>query len=466
MKKVTAKQFDLLNQATPKTRKEFFQNNFVAWWLFYYRRNFVYPLSDFHYEWLETLVNTELHILIEAFRWALKSEMVRAYIVWCICYNKHKFIVWQSYENKSSEESVRNIAKMLLNPLLTIDFWGLFPLSSPKDDLSKKSVTNFNSTNWVKVVSRSMWEKLRGAWTYEYETGSARPDLLILDDIDVTDSVANIDVIDKNYRKITWETIWALSKDKARIIFLWNTINADWIVPRFTKEKKESEFWKIFRQPLLDVEWKSTWGFITDLKIKEFKEEWEISFNQNYLLIPYLVWDAIIKRHQIKYAEYLPDFKSIVIAVDPAISEKTKSDSFAIVVTWTVWNSYYILEAIELKGTDKDPFKATQIVKNLYIKYNANKVIIETTAFQAVMAKLFKAEWIATQEIKPHRDKVTRLMEKQSLFEQWRVFFNTTWTQALVNQLLEFPAVKHDDLVDAMVYSFSDKKKKIVMARL
>lgn len=63
--------------------------------------------------------------------------------------------------------------------------------------------------------------------SYDEETGSARPTLLILDDIDVIDAVRNQDIINKNEQKINNETIGAMSKEKARIIFLGNTILGD-----------------------------------------------------------------------------------------------------------------------------------------------------------------------------------------------------------------------------------------------
>jgi hypothetical protein len=40
----------------------------------------------------------------------------------------------------------------------------------------------------------------------------------------------------------------------------------------------------------------------------------------------------------------------------------------------------------------KDPFRSVQIVKELYSKYKANYVIVETVAFQQVMSKLLKQE--------------------------------------------------------------------------
>ena len=119
---------------------------------------------------------------------------------------------------------VRNVAKMLVSKSIITDYGNLFPFATAKEDMSKKSITNFDTTNGIKIVSRSMGEKLRGASFFDEETGSSRPTMLIIDDIDVMDSVRNTDIIDKNYSKLNNETIGAMSKERSRVIFLGNTI--------------------------------------------------------------------------------------------------------------------------------------------------------------------------------------------------------------------------------------------------
>jgi len=456
-------QLDAMNWAS---RVEFFSQwwseIFLLWWFFYFRENFIVKLADFHYIWIEALFEDK-NVMLEWFRWSIKTTLVIAVTTYKITHKMTKFVVWQSFEDTASTENTTNIARNLLNPRIVADYWKLFKLSwGNKEDLEKKSVSNFDTSNWVKVRAASLWQKLRWALSK-----TDRPDLLIVDDIDVSDSVRNITTIDKNYRKLTWETFWAMTKTwDARIYFLWNTINQDWIVPRFRKEKKATKNWLVYHQPLI-VEWKIIWDFFTEKTLDKIKEdEWTWAFNQNYLLIPYAWWDTIIKREHIQYKDIIPDCKDITIWVDPAISEKTQSDPFAITITWCIWDNYYVYEAIELIWKQKDPFNAVKIIKNLYIKYRANRVVVETVAFQKVMSILLKNEWLATEEVNPSRDKVTRLMEKQYIFEQWKIWFKTEWTESLINQLLEFPNVIHDDLVDSLVYSIRKKKKWMVFTSL
>ena len=76
-----------------------------------------------------------------------------------------------------------------------------------------------------------------------------------------------------------------------------------------------------------------------------------------------------------------------------------------------------------MNGKDKDIWRATSVVKSLYQKRNANLVVVETVAYQAVLKTVFQNMWLAVEEIKTSKDKRTRLMEKQILFENHRVYF-------------------------------------------
>lgn len=278
------------------------------------------------------MAETELSVLLEAFRGSLKTELVKVYLVYCICYQIEPYIVIQSFDSTGSEEMVRNVAKMLVSRSIVTDYGNLFPFETMKEDFSKKSVVNFNTTNGIKVVSRSLGEKLRGASSYDEETGSSRPTLLVLDDIDVMDSVRNVDIIEKNYAKINNETIGAMSKEHSRIIFLGNTILGDGIVRRFVNTKNNNPFWKVYRQPLFDDNGKITWDFFTPDMVEKIKaDEGPDAFLQNYQLIPKVLSGTPVFKDsdkitqiQFPYKEiegfklYLPPQDDLVMGIDIA----------------------------------------------------------------------------------------------------------------------------------------------------
>lgn len=276
------KQLIELSNSSPAVRRAFFKDHFFAWWIYYFSENFVCPLAPFHFDWMETLEKTDKNILIKWFRWSIKTTLTIAYITHSIAYNKYKFIVWQSFESWSSKRATMQIALSLMNEKLENDYWIFFSPTGSREDFEKKAIGDFDTRNGIKILSTSLGEKLRGAISR-----NARPDLLILDDIDVTDSVRNSKIIDKNEQKIKGETIGAMSKDKSRILFLWNVINTDGVVPRFENEKKNDPNWKIFVQSLYNEDGSIAWEFFTHEMIEKIKSnEWPQAFAQNYLLEP------------------------------------------------------------------------------------------------------------------------------------------------------------------------------------
>ena len=440
------------------------EQHLLLFWLYYFADVFKYNCAEFQKEWTKDMMKDK-HLLLIWFRESAKTVWATIKIIHNILYRKKRFQMVYSYDKRKSTSRLYDIAVHLqANKLLIYDFWEVFPTAKQyHDETQKRSIPEFITTNWIKIKASSIWESPR--WeNYFAKDWAFRPDFIVLDDIDVEKSVQNIEIIDKNYNWLRSELFWWISED-CQILFLWNIIKSDWITIRLEKDYWNNSDWIIRKKALIE-DWKITWDRFTDEDIEKRKALlWSVSFNQNYLLIPYSWGDAIIKRHQIKYYTWSYIFDSVIIAIDPAISEKTKSDSFWIVVTWILWDLYYIIEAIELKWEDKDPFKAVWIICALYMNYKANYVIVESVAFQQVMSKLLKQKWIATKEVKPHKDKVTRLLEHQYLFEQWKILFSDKcWT--LISQLLEFPNVNHDDLVDALVYSLGKKKTQFMMTGL
>lgn len=287
---------DELHKMKPHERVQYFAKadgfTFFLWWVFYFPESFKCELAPFHFDAIHYYMDTDINILWEWFRSCLKTEITKIYMVNSICYKRWNYIVVQSYDSDSSDDMVTNISRMLNKGILVHDYGELYPFNSKKEDFAKKSVAHFDTTNGVKVKAKALLEKIRGAVTYDEDEWSSRPDLLVLDDIDTTDSVRNVMIVDKNDTKLRQETIGAMSQEKQRIIFLGNTITVDWIVRRFAtmakaNEQTERPNWKYIRTPLYDEFGKCMWkDFFTDEVIEKVKaSQWD-AFEQNYLLIP------------------------------------------------------------------------------------------------------------------------------------------------------------------------------------
>lgn len=360
------------------------------------------------------------------------------------------------------------------------DFWNLYyPEFAIKNWQKRiKRLDKFVTENECYIRAMSLWTSPR--WkNYTASDWKYRPDLLIFDDVDTIASCNSRKKIDKNFEFMLNEVLWGTT-GATQMIFLGNTIYEDWIVPRFEEHIKNDKNWECIILPIYE-DWKIVWDrFVeTDEEAEELnygiidsnkkytsleterRRLWTISFNQNYLLIPYVLWQHIITRDMIQYIDKkdLPKFDKIQLWVDPAVSEKEWSDRFAISVVWFADRKKYVLDSIWLEWTEKNIKKAMNIVYNMYVKYNVNRVFVETVAYQLVLKTIFKEMWMAVEEVKTTKDKTTRLMEKQIQFENHDVYFVPETTTELVDELLVFPNWEHDDRIDSMLFAMTEQNK-------
>ena len=431
-------------------RVRYFEHNFTAFFLFHF--NEATNLQDFHYQWCDDFESGD-NVLLKAFRGSWKTTIARAYAVWCIVYQKHDYIIVQSFEDVLSGAWVHQVAKILFEDSIVQDYGFLFPIETKKEDLAKKSVTNFETTNGVKIESKSLGQTLRGANTYKKGKGSSRPSLLFLDDIDVDKSVKNVEIIDANERKILTETIGAMNARKSQIVFLGNVIIDDGVVPRFVTKFTGKKKWRIREQPLIDESWQCVWSEVfTDDIIEELRVSQGSGFDANYLLIPWINWQSIIPRSLIKTADRYPAWCRIIIGIDPAFSLKTTSDALAICVTAHLNGNKYVLACYELEGNQKQEAVYRPFIKQIYTTFKASLIRIESNNGWELIGRQLQSDGMAVDIITATKDKVTRLKEKESDFTQGKVVF-LPGTESLQERLARFPNVKKDDIVDAMVYS-------------
>lgn len=433
-------------------RVQYFEHDFTSFFTYHWG----WDLKEFHENWLESMEEW-YNVLLKWFRSSRKTTIARGYAVWCICYQKHDYIAVQSFEDVLSGAWVHQVAKMLLEDSIVEDYGVLFPLESKREDLAKKSVSNFESTNGVKIESKSLGQTLRWANVYKRGKWAKRPTLLFLDDIDVEKSVKNIDIIDDNERKISGETIGSLDPKKRQIIFLWNVINEDGIVPRFVKKYKGKKSWHVYEQPLIYEDGTNAWPeeFTQEIIDKILEDEWQTSFNQNYRFIPYVDGQSIIPRSLIKTTDRYPKECRITIGIDPAFSLKTQSDAIGICVTWHLNGNKYVLAFYELLATQKQEKVYRPFIKQVYNTFWVRRIRIENNNGGEIIGRQLQEDGMAVDIITTTKDKVTRLKEKESCFTRGEVYF-LPWTEELQDRIVRFPNVKRDDIVDWFVLSLDD----------
>src|SRR3990167_375747 len=150
--------------------------------MYYFHDFFTHKIADFHYEAYQDLKFKKYKYLIwEWFREGGKTTIIKMFITWCICFAKKNYIIFICYKKETAKRRLYDIALWLqTNKLIINDFGQLFYEGASEDKFSKKkAVSEFITTNKIKVEASSTQEPLRGR-VYDRH----RPDLLIFDDFE------------------------------------------------------------------------------------------------------------------------------------------------------------------------------------------------------------------------------------------------------------------------------------------
>ena len=158
---------------------------------------------------------------------------------------------------------------------------------------------------------------------------------------------------------------------------------------------------------------------------------------------------------------------TLVITVDPAISEKTTADYFVVMVVGAHANgTRWVLDM----KRDRLPIAGqVQAVLEMYgswkARANVTTIGIETVAYQKALKQLLDAAGrsvgisLPTRELKPGtHDKIMRLSRWQPSFERKEIRIQKTVHASLLEEITGFTRdgklrPSHDDTVDALTYA-------------
>ena len=392
-------------------------------------------------------------------RWHWKTTTITIDLLHSMLYKIYKSQIYVATAWLWEETLWKISSELQSNLLIREVFWDLIP----KQDKETKEAhwakkfrqRHIELLNGVKLESVSKWQAIR--WK--------RPERIVVDDIDKEAPNPS------EWKKTREWFFWSLYNTLLpgwKVIVIWTIV---WNLC-LVKQLKDKWWNTIEYQAIINGKplWAEMWS-MEELQTRK-EEIWSLMFNQEYMNIPLNSEDTIIKEEMLKFFSLKNDdiqFDFIYMWLDPAISEKQTADDFWITITWISWKNRYVLKNIWLKWTQKTTENRKKTIKRLYEEYDVDRIYIEDNGFQALIKDEIKSLNMAAQWITSVKDKVTRLLIWQGSFETWTIYFNIDddETLNLQQQLLQFPDVPHDDLVDSMVLSFwqkTKKKKKIQVA--
>ena len=312
-----------------------------------------------------------------------------------------------------------------------------------------------------------------------------RPDLLIFDDSEYEELVYNPDRMRKWKKWVFSSAIPAMTPDGA-VLWIGTPLPNSLL-----GELQENGGWDFINCPISDAHGTPAWvdrfpSAWIESKKKEFKEIGEInSWYQEFELKIISEAEQIFKPDMMRYKSVgeLPEDLDYYVTCDLAISSATGADKTAFVVTAIdLDNNVYVVEIYAERSAPSVQVGALLSIASRY--YNKNKRPIYIGMERGALKHAFIDQWDRRlldidygykipriQDLDPYggkNSKNKRIQQLETLFYRKKVFFVRAIQNVglLEEELLAYPASKHDDISDALSYllqivSWREKPKVI-----
>lgn len=358
----------------------------------------------------------------------------------------------------------------------------------------------FTTANQVRVLARGSNMKVRGLKYRHW-----RPDFVLIDDLENDEQVVKPERRDKLMNWFKRALLRALAAKGAQIAIIGTVLHQDSLLNNALLGEKGFAGWRRHRWAALiegeDGQVKSLWPALfpvenllrmrddpsyehylgpvafaqemqnqaIDDRARIIKAEWIYGSDDNKFTY------SLTDKETQWAASHPPDHKSwleteikqIIMAVDPAISEKQTADEFALVVIG-VDTAGHIWELDVYKERIGDVDVQVEKIIDYALQWKPDRVKVEAVAYQAGLARLVRKRaaergtHLPIQEVRPDKDKFRRAVIHSANFAGGLVHLRTDHPlfDAFVAQILDFPMAAHDDMFDAYMHAAEDLVQK------
>lgn len=401
---------------------------------------------DFHREIYKLITSDSLRVAIATPRGTSKSTIVSLiFVLHQALFEQAKFIIIISDSYSQSVLFLEAIKSELENNEKLQAIFG-----NQKSD--RWSEGDIELANGVRIMAKGQSMKVRGLKHKEH-----RPDLVILDDLENQELIANSDRRDKLKRWFYGELMPALDIEKGKIVYIGTILHYASLLNTTIRDNTwDTRLYKVIDNDKLLWPERYPREKIEAIK-KEYTQKGVLDeFYCEYMNDPVTSENADFKQEWFKYYEpkdIIDKKLNIFTAVDPAISEADNADYTAIITCGVDdRNNLYILELVRKRLNPPD------LISELFridSKYKPVKIGIESVAYQKSLIFFTKEEmrrrnhFMNIEEIKVNKDKELRIRRLIGRYQAGTIFHRFYMTD-LEDELLRFPKAEHDDCADSL----------------
>ncbi|MDR3169315.1 MAG: hypothetical protein LBU27_06235, partial [Candidatus Peribacteria bacterium] len=189
--------------SNPRTARELFDNDFDEFYNYIFSEECYYPHAPRHTTYKQRLQEGK-NILLIGHRESIKTQLAVAYVIWCICAKKKHFIIRSAFNKLDAETRIYDIRNVFEENEKIKRIYGKLLHDSELDKGKYKKTANIKQIhfrNGAFLKASSLTTSTRG-WNHKINNITHRPDLYVGDDVDTNESVANENIIEKNYLRL------------------------------------------------------------------------------------------------------------------------------------------------------------------------------------------------------------------------------------------------------------------------
>lgn len=441
-------------------------------------------MADFHWEMaqdIDDLVEGNVNeVAWIEFRESTKTSLAKAHMVRRICYSQRKYMNVDSYDKGNAEQFLFDVVQELQNNEKIIqDFGNLYNEPRTQTDKTKKRITDFITTNKIRVEAHSTQESVRGR-TF----GSNRPDELILDDIETKNTVRSKAAMDQ-VRGHLKEFYGGLAPN-ATIMYLGNYITEYGIIHDLITRSKTDNKLRVRMVPVAEedmgkINWPGKYVW-TDaeadlanktrpkdrplVSLESKKKQLGADFWPEMMNQPVDEANAEFKREWFQYITWealrLKSTRCFV-TIDSAASKKETADFSGITIEWVDKENKRYRKAYRLK------VNSMELIDHIFYihkAYRPEKFGIEETIYLLAIKPFMDEEmrkrgtYISIYPVKHNQtSKETRIRGMIPYYMSRSIWHIEGECGDLEDELLRFPNSQHDDVSDSAAYmlDFSEK---------
>lgn len=434
-------------------------------------RHLIKPCCDDHWDLIEALGDdTQLHLCIKATRSLGKTLYAgRFFPLYLICTSHYPEIQTFSRTGGAaglSAKSMNWITREIESNLPLRAFYGL----EPGDSWGQEHIEIRRADGHViDLYCRGKRASARG-----------NRGIVIIDDPQNTDDCKSETVLERDKDWLLEDILPILLEDQ-RLIFIGTPISPISLLS--TVEKLPGVKTLCFTAEKPKHSGKSAWPEQWSNEFLELRKQ-QMGLDRyasEYLCEPRVPGTPVFKAEWFQYYEpdsvqferISKDFVFTVTGFDGAESKATQADYTAIVTVSATEGAkpdYYVRDVRRERWSVKEG--AEQLLLT-YDTYKQNQTVVESRCAppnkDAIIEELEERQriyhkYVNVRQVKPHRDKVTRASEIQSLIQDGRVYFDPRDKNQshLMDELTMFTGSQdfHDDCVDALVYALKELKDR------